>query len=197
METTATFPTTSPGQSLAALVKAFTIALSLCLLVTALVWTYTRFAHSQAFSAALPPQVEPLASIPYTSAKNPDLGSYLVPLITMPVTINGFNQNVTFLLDTGAIITTLPLSYAQAANLNLNEPPRMILASLTSQTVFGYLTTMEADLNHHSLNLPVSFASIDTPVLGRHGFLDTYTVVLDHVNQTVIIAGTASPPLAN
>ena len=181
----------SRSDSLIAFLKAFTIAASLCLLVTALAWTYTRFHQSASAPTSTPLSqgtLNPIATISYTAATNPDLGHYLVPLVTMPIAINNLNQDVTFLIDTGAIITALPMDYAQKTGLDLTTLKRMLLSSLTSQTIFGYLTTMKATLNGHELTLPVSFAPIDTPVLGRYGFMDTYTLVFDHQNQAVIVA---------
>lgn len=176
--------------SLTALIKALTVALSLCILVSSLVYTFARYTRPSTPIVFSSPQlkIDPIATIAYTSAKNPDLGDYLVPLITMPVTINQTSQNITFLIDTGAIITALPMDYASSTGINLAELKRMLLASLTSQTIFGYITTMDAQVNGHTLKLPVSFAPIDTPVLGRYGFLDTYTLVFDHQQQAVIIA---------
>lgn len=170
--------------------KALTIALSLCVLVTSLAWTYARFKQAAAplSLSATGHELNPIATISYTSAQNPDLGNYLVPLVTLPVTIDNYQEDVTFLIDTGAIITALPMSYAAETNLELSTLKRMLLSSLTSQTIFGYITTMNADMNGHNLNLPISFAPIDTPVLGRYGFLDTYTLVFDHQQQAVIVA---------
>jgi hypothetical protein len=188
------FPTyithTDKSDSVVALFKAFLVALSICLLVFAFTYTITRMRHPATFSsAAVPTSLTPLANIPYTSVNNADLGSYQIPLVTMPVKINQLDQEITFLIDTGAIITALPMNYLGQSGLDLTTMKRMLLSSLTSQTVFGYLTQMDATVNGHTLNLPVSFAPIDTPVLGRFGFLDTYTLVFDHQNQAVIIAG--------
>lgn len=180
----------SSHDSFIAFIKALTIATSICLLVSALAWTYARL-NPRSYQTAKPlseQQLDPIATISYTAAQNPDLGNYLVPLITMPVSISGMNQDITFLIDTGAIITALPMDYATKSGLDLSTLKRMLLSSLTSQTVFGYLTTMDANMNGHTLTLPVSFAPIDTPVLGRYGFLDTYTLVFDHQQQAVIIA---------
>ena len=180
---------TGKHESLIALLKAFLVALSICLLVFAFSYTAMRLRRPANFSAALPDSLTPLANIPYTSVKNADLGNYMIPLVTLPIKINHFNQDITFLIDTGAIITALPMSYLSQTDLDLTTMKRMLLSSLTSQTIFGYLTTMEADVNGYTISLPISFAPIDTPVLGRFGFLDTYTLVFDHQNQAVVIAG--------
>lgn len=188
MDETLSYAIPTPKDSLTALIKAFSIALSICLLLAALSWTYLSFKEPKVVSGLIPANMTPIASVSYTSAKNNDLGNYLVPLVTLPVTIGQMDQDITFLIDTGAIITALPMHYADQTGYNLAALKRLILSSLTSQTVFGYLTTMQAQLSGHTLNLPISFAPIDTPVLGRYGFLDTYSLIFDHHRQAVIIA---------
>lgn len=129
-----------------------------------------------------------IATIPYTVSTHADLGENYVPGVTVPVTINQLQNPITFLIDTGALLTTIPAAYSLNFGLDLETLPRIILSSLTSQTVFGYITPATLAFNDQAITLPLAFAAIDTPVLGRQGLLDRYTLTFDHLKRQVTIS---------
>lgn len=130
-----------------------------------------------------------VATIPYTVTTHETLGTNYIPLVSVPVTINDQTHPLNFLIDTGALITTVPASFSQNYTIDLETLPRIILSSLTTQTVFGYITPAVINLpDNQSLTLPLAFAAIDTPVLGRQGLLDRYTLTFDHQNHQIIIS---------
>jgi hypothetical protein len=130
----------------------------------------------------------PIASIAYTGITYPAIGHNATPLITLPTQVNDITQDVTYLVDTGAVITALPVHYAKTASLDLSQLNRIILSSLTSKTVYGYVSTASLAAGTETITLPVTFAAIDTPVLGRQGFLDHYTLIFNHGSQSLTIS---------
>jgi len=140
-------------------------------------------------SAVNTPPSAAFATIPYTFGTHPQLGNTLTPFVTVPVTVNNHQETITLLFDTGALLTTLPISYAGQFAVNLDSLQRITLSSLTSQTLFGYIAPATITFNAQPISLPLSFAPIDTAVLGRQGILDQYTVIFNHQDQTVSLSG--------
>lgn len=130
-----------------------------------------------------------LATIPYTAVLYPDLGT--VPTPRVDLTVKGDknkSEQVTFLLDSGAIISAIPSKYVKKLGLNLGSAKRIILSSLTTKTIFGYILDLEVQLTDTtSLTIPIAFADISEPVLGRHGFFDNHTIIFDYSEKAVTI----------
>jgi hypothetical protein len=130
----------------------------------------------------------PLATIPYTSVLYPDLGMVPTPRIDLAVKGKNSTEDITFLLDSGAIISAIPSKHVKKLGLSLENSKRIILSSLTTKTIFGYILDVEVGLTDEtSITIPIAFADISEPVLGRHGFFDTHTIIFDATEKAVTI----------
>jgi hypothetical protein len=127
-----------------------------------------------------------IASIPLKFITFPDVGKVATP--HLETTILGANGSVpvTFLVDSGAKISALPLSYIDRVGLNRDTAKRIYLRSATNTTTYGYLSTIDLKVNQTTVTIPVAYADIIEPLLGTHGFFDRFTVIFEN-GQTLII----------
>lgn len=130
------------------------------------------------------PQV--IASVPLKYTSFPDVGRVATP--HLEATIVGASQNVpvTFLVDSGAKISALPLSYIDQVGLNRDTAKRIYLRSATNTTTYGYLSDVELKLNSTNVTIPIAYADIIEPLLGTHGFFDRFTVIFENGQQLII-----------
>jgi len=128
-----------------------------------------------------------IASIPLKYTNFPDLGNVASPHIdTDIVGTNGKSVATTFLIDTGAKISALPMEYATKVGLDTNTAKRIYLRSATNNTTYGYIADVKVKLNDTILTVPVAFAEVIEPLLGTYGFLDKYSLIFDR-GETIII----------
>jgi hypothetical protein len=127
-----------------------------------------------------------IISIPLKYTSFPDVGRVATP--HMDATIIGKSQNVpvTFLVDSGAKISALPLSYIDLVGLDRNTAKRIYLRSATNTTTYGYLDSIQIKLDQTTMTIPVAYAEIIEPLLGTHGFFDQYTVIFQDGKQLII-----------
>lgn len=127
-----------------------------------------------------------IISIPLKYTSFPDVGRVATP--HMDATIIGKSQDVpvTFLVDSGAKISALPLSYIDLVGLDRNTAKRIYLRSATNTTTYGYLDSIQVKLDQTTITIPVAYAEIIEPLLGTHGFFDHYTVIFQDGKQLII-----------
>lgn len=127
-----------------------------------------------------------IISIPLKYTSFPDVGRVATP--HMDAIIIGKSQNVpvTFLVDSGAKISALPLSYIDLVGLDRNTARRIYLRSATNTTTYGYLDSIQVKLDQTTITIPVAYAEIIEPLLGTHGFFDHYTVIFQDGKQLII-----------
>lgn len=94
-----------------------------------------------------------------------------------------------FLLDTGAVVSSLPREMAETLGFNLAFLPRQTFRGFGNTTSFAYEAEMNVALGQKAIKLPVVFteASGSKSLLGRKGLFDKFTIVVDHKNQVVEI----------
>lgn len=118
-----------------------------------------------------------------------DLGQVSEPMITLPVqTISGYDK-VTFLLDSGAVVSSLPREMASTMGQDLAFLKRTTFKGFGNQTSFAYHSNMTLKLDENIINLPVVFTENagTQALLGRKGFFDNYSITFNHILQTIEI----------
>lgn len=127
-----------------------------------------------------------IATVPLEFITFPDVGKVATP--HLKATIIGANQDVpvTFLVDSGAKISALPLSYIDQVGLNRDTAKRIYLRSATNTTTYGYLSDVTIRLNHTTIKIPIAYADIIEPLLGTYGFFDRFTVIFDNGQNLII-----------
>jgi len=129
-----------------------------------------------------------IASVPLKFTNFPDVGQVASPHLDTTI-IHPTDQRqipITFLVDSGAKISALPMSYADKTGLNKDTAKRIYLRSATNTTTYGYLSEVNLKLNDTIVTIPIAYADIIEPLLGTHGFFDQFTVVFEN-GKTLII----------
>jgi len=130
-----------------------------------------------------------LFSAPLEKVDWEDLGTVSEPKINLPIqTQNGY-QNVSFLLDSGAVISSLPRELAAPMGQDLAFLKRTTFKGFGNQTSFAYHSNMSVKMGDSDVTLPVVFteSSATQALLGRKGFFDNYSITFNHIMQTVEI----------
>jgi len=127
-----------------------------------------------------------IASIDLKYTNFPDVGKVATP--HLDATIIGKDQNVptTFLVDSGAKITALPMSYVEKVGLDTTTAKRIYLRSATNTTTYGYLSEIQLKIKDTTVTVPVAYADIIEPLLGTYGFFDRFTVLFENGQKLII-----------
>jgi predicted aspartyl protease len=114
-----------------------------------------------------------------------------VPEAELELPIETPNGEVTypFLLDTGAVVSSLPREMADKLGFNLAFLPRQTFKGFGNTTSFAYQADMTVNLGTKKIQLPVVFteAGGSRALLGRKGLFDKFSIVVDHNNKVVEI----------
>lgn len=128
-----------------------------------------------------------IASVPLKYTFFPDVGNVATPHIdTKLKTTSGTSVPVTFLVDSGAKISALPIEYISTLGIDTSTAKRIYLRSATDNTTYGYVTDITMELNNNTITIPVAFAQVIEPLLGTFGFFDNHTVLFENGQQLVI-----------
>ena len=94
-----------------------------------------------------------------------------------------------FLLDTGAVVSSLPREMADKLGYDLAFLPRQTFKGFGNTTSFAYEGEITLRFGSRKVKVPVVFteASGSRALLGRKGMFDKFTIVLDHKNKMVEI----------
>lgn len=127
-----------------------------------------------------------IASIPLEYVTFPDVGKVATPHLKTNIIGSAQNIPVTFLVDSGAKISALPLSYIDQVGLNRDTAKRIYLRSATNTTTYGYLSEIRLKVNNTTVTIPIAYADIIEPLLGTHGFFDRFTVIFENGQNLII-----------
>jgi hypothetical protein len=127
-----------------------------------------------------------ITSIPLKFITFPDIGKIATPHLEATILGQDGEIPVTFLVDSGAKISALPVSYIDKIGLNRDTAKRIYLRSATNTTTYGYLSDIRVKLNHTTVTIPVAYADIIEPLLGTHGFFDQFTVIFENGQNLII-----------
>ncbi len=130
-----------------------------------------------------------LVVVPMQNVNWQDLGNVFEPIIPAKVKTNdGFVDNK-FLLDSGAVISSLPRDWAEKMGQDLAFLPRTTFRGFGNTQSFAYQGNMIILLGNNEMNVPVVFTeSVGTKsLLGRKGFFENHSVLFDHKNRQIEI----------
>lgn len=128
--------------------------------------------------------------IPYKNTLYENFGFVQDPRVTLPLkTLNGY-VDTTFLLDSGAVVTTLPLKAAHDIGVDLTKAKRITLQGFSGVPAFAYLDKLQVKIAGNEYELPATFteSSTTTYILGRKGLFDDFTILFDHEQRSIIIS---------
>lgn len=131
--------------------------------------------------------------VPYKNTLYESFGFVQEPKVTMPLKTTSGYTNTTFLLDSGAVVSTLPLQAAQDTGVDLSKAKRITLQGFSGVPAFAYLDKITIKIGEHDVELPATFteSSSTTYILGRKGLFDDFTINFDHEARVITITGKA------
>ncbi|PIR99105.1 hypothetical protein COT87_01235 [Candidatus Collierbacteria bacterium CG10_big_fil_rev_8_21_14_0_10_44_9] len=127
---------------------------------------------------------------PYKNTLYENFGFVQEPIIIMPLkTLKGYEET-TFLLDSGAVVSTLPLEAAQSTGVDLSLVKRITLQGFSGVPSFAYLATITIKIGNTDFELPATFTESNstTYILGRKGLFDDFSINFDHEERVITIS---------
>lgn len=118
-------------------------------------------------------------------------GEVFEPLVNLPIYYPNLGyQSETFLLDSGALVTSLPRERAIQLGLSLAMLPRTTFSGYGNTTTFAYKSTLTVQLAGETIDLPVVFteAAGTKSILGRSGFFEKYNIAFNANAKKIIIS---------
>ncbi|HBO11124.1 MAG: hypothetical protein UX38_C0002G0031 [Microgenomates group bacterium GW2011_GWC1_46_16] len=131
--------------------------------------------------------------IPYKNTLYENFGFVQEPKVTVPLkTLSGY-VDTTFLLDSGAVVSTLPLQAAHDTGVDLAKAKRITLQGFSGVPAFAYLDKIVLQLAGQEIEFPATFTESNstTYILGRKGLFDDFTINFDHQDRVITIKGQA------
>lgn len=132
--------------------------------------------------------------VPYKNTLYESFGFVQEPKVTMPLkTVNGY-VDTTFLLDSGAVVSTLPLQAAHDTGVDLSRAKRITLQGFSGVPAFAYLDKITIKIGGQDFDFPATFTESNstTYILGRKGLFDEFTINFDHNDRVITITGKSS-----
>jgi len=126
---------------------------------------------------------------PYKNVLYENFGFVNEPKLLLPLkTINGYVETV-FLLDSGAVVSALPLQAAHDTGVDLAKAKRITLQGFSGVAAFAYLDDIAVQIAGKDFVFPAVFTESNktTYILGRKGFFDDFDIVFDHEARTVTL----------
>lgn len=129
--------------------------------------------------------------IPYKNTLYENFGFVQDPKVTFPLkTVRGYEET-TFLLDSGAVVSTMPLKAAHDTGVDLARAKRITLQGFSGVPAFAYLDKVIIKIGDLDYELPATFTESNstTYILGRKGLFDDFTINFDHEQRVITITG--------
>lgn len=130
-----------------------------------------------------------LLKIPLGMRQWTDIGTVMEPVLQVPVqTLQGFEKNE-FIVDSGAVISSLPRDWAAKTGKDLALAKRISFRGFGNTISFAYQSNMVIRLGSENVDLPVVFTESEgtRSLLGRKGLFDQYSILFDHTNKMMEI----------
>ena len=128
--------------------------------------------------------------VPYKNTLYESFGFVQEPKVTVPLKTSAGYENTTFLLDSGAVVSTLPLQAAQDTGVDLSRAKRITLQGFSGVPAFAYLDKITIKIGEQDFEFPATFteSSATTYILGRKGLFDIFTINFDHEERVITIS---------
>jgi len=156
----------------------------------AVIFGFLSITSSTTDSPQLVSEPTTILKIPLISKQWTDIGTVIEPVIQIPVqTLAGFEKNE-FILDSGAVISSLPRNWAEKIGKDLAYAKRISFKGFGNTISFAYQSDMLVRLGNENVSLPVVFTEIEgtRSLLGRKGLFDQYTILFNHMSKTMEIS---------
>ncbi len=130
-----------------------------------------------------------LLQTPYQPVTWKDFGNVFEPQLKIPVVYpNQGVQKITFLLDSGALISSMPREEAEKLGYDsLAKLQRSTFMGFGGKVSFAYRGEMQAVLGEEKVNIPVVFTEAGGTkfLLGRLGFFEKYSIYFNSKDQQI------------
>lgn len=129
-------------------------------------------------------------TVPYKNTLYESFGFVQEPKVTMPLKTTSGYVDTTFLLDSGAVVTTLPLQAARDTGVDLAQAKRITLQGFNGVPSFAYLDKITIKIGSTDFEMPATFteSSSTTYILGRKGLFDDFTINFNHEERVITIS---------
>jgi hypothetical protein len=129
-------------------------------------------------------------TVPYKNTLYESFGFVQEPKVTMPLKTTSGYVDTTFLLDSGAVVSTLPLQAAQDTGVDLSQAKRITLQGFSGVPAFAYLSKITIKIGNSDFEFPATFTESNstTYILGRKGLFDEFSVNFDHERRVITIS---------
>lgn len=129
-------------------------------------------------------------SVPYKNTLYESFGFVQEPKVTLPLKTTRGYIDTTFLLDSGAVVSTLPLQAANDTGVDLSRAKRITLQGFSGVPAFAYLSTITVKIGSKDFEFPATFteSNATTYILGRKGLFDDFSIKFDHEQRTITIS---------
>ncbi|NMB56765.1 hypothetical protein GYA19_02400 [Candidatus Beckwithbacteria bacterium] len=173
-------------KSISGLVKLLVIII-IPLLITASIGLYI---NAKAEEGTYQQAKKVLLSVAMTNVNWSDLGTVFEPIIPVQVkNKSDVYEECEFLLDSGAVISSLPREWAEKMGKDLAMMKRSTFKGYGGTTSFAYQGEMTLLLGGKDVTIPVVFteSSGTKYLLGRKGFFENYSVYFNHNEKKIEI----------
>lgn len=129
--------------------------------------------------------------LPYNSKSYSGYGAVFEPEITLKVKNKDETYDeIDFLLDSGAVVSTLPIDYAEILGKDTSNAKRIVLRGFGNKRTFGYMSNVDIQIQDNKFEIPVVFSEGETTkrIIGRNGFFDEFTIIFDHRDRVIRIS---------
>lgn len=119
-----------------------------------------------------------------------DFGEVFEPILPVEVYYPGEGwQKVKFLLDSGALVSSLPREEAKKMGLSLSQLTRSTFGGFGGTTSFAYKSEVKVKLGEQEAIIPVVFTEAEgtKAILGRSGFFERYNVYFNANTERIEI----------
>lgn len=107
-----------------------------------------------------------------------DFGEVFEPMIKIPLSYPDGYEEKEFLLDSGALVSSLPREEAKKMGLNLAMLPRSTFGGYGNTISFAYKSEAKIKLGEMEVKIPIVFteAAGTKPIIGRSGFFEKFSI---------------------
>jgi predicted aspartyl protease len=168
-----------------ALTKLAVFVLIIVFFGSAATTTITRFYIDKVYRAVK----GVLYSAPLKTTVWQSYGSVPEAALVLPLKTPNGQIDQEFLLDTGAVVSSLPREMAEKMGYDLAKLQRQTFKGFGNTISFAYNAEMIVHFNNKEITLPVVFteAQGSKALLGRKGLFDKFTILVDHKSKLVEI----------
>jgi len=128
--------------------------------------------------------------VPYKSTLYENFGFVNDPRIKLPLKTKDGYVDTVFLLDSGAVVSALPLKAANVIGIDLLRSKRITLQGFSGIPSFAYLDSITVKIGGEDFQIPAVFTESNSTsyILGRKGFFDGFSIEFDNIKKAIIIS---------